>query len=98
MRIRTTESKQVLPHYLNWYINQRTAQVYLNSRAKGTVQKMISKQALEDLEVSLPSLEKQKAIVELGALFAHEQTLLHRLSEKREQYISTLLTQFAKGE
>jgi len=98
LRIRVTKPDKVWPEYLNWYISQRDAQIFLTSRAKGTVQKMISKQAIEDLEVALPSLEKQKNIVELAALSAREQTLLHTLADKREQYISTVLMQFVKGE
>jgi len=97
LRIRVTKKALVLPEYLNWYISQRDAQIFLTSRAKGTVQKMISKQAIEDLEVALPSLEKQKNILELATLLAREQTLLQQLSHKREQYISTILMQFAKG-
>ena len=98
LRIRVTKPEKVLSGYLNWYISQRDAQIFLTSRAKGTVQKMISKQALEDLEVALPSLEKQKTIVELASLIAREQALLHALADKREQYISTELMRFAKGE
>ena len=93
-----TKPEVVLPEYLNWYISQRDAQIFLTSRAKGTVQKMISKQAIEELEVALPSLEKQKNIVELTTLSAREHTLLHTLADKREQYISTVLMQLAKGE
>jgi len=95
LRIRVTKKDLVLPEYLNWYISQRDAQIFLTSRAKGTVQKMISKQAIEDLEVALPSLEKQKNIVALAMLSAREQTLLHTLADKREQYISTVLMQVA---
>ena len=98
LRIRVTKPDKVLPEYLNWYISQRDAQIFLTSRAKGTVQKMISKQAIEDLEVALPSLEKQKAIVEVAVLSAREQALLHTLADKRDQYISTVLMQLAKGE
>jgi len=98
LRIRVTKPDKVLPEYLSWYISQRDAQIFLTSRAKGTVQKMISKQAIEDLEVVLPSLEKQKDIVELATLSAREQTLLHALADKREQYIGAVLMQAAKGE
>ena len=98
LRIRITKPDQIMPEYLNWYISQRDAQIFLTSRAKGTVQKMISKQSIEDLEVSLPTLEHQKIIVELTSLSALEQSLLNTLSKKREQYISTVLMQFAKGE
>ncbi|NOY69981.1 MAG: restriction endonuclease subunit S [Deltaproteobacteria bacterium] len=98
LRIRVTTPDKILPEYLNWYISQRDAQIFLTSRAKGTVQKMISKQAIEDLEVALPSLEQQKNIVELASLSAREQTILNTLAEKRKQYISTILMQYAKGE
>ncbi len=98
LRIRVTEPDKVLPEYLNWYISQRDAQIFLTSRAEGTVQKMISKQTVEELEVVLPSLEKQQSIVELATLIAREQTLLHRLGYKREQYIGAVLMRCAKGE
>ena len=98
LRIRITRPEAVLPQYLNWYISQRDAQIFLTSRAKGTVQQMISKQTLEELEVALPGMEEQKAIVELASLIAEEQSLLRSITEKRGQYISTLLMQFAKGE
>ena len=98
LRIRITKSDKILPEYLNWYISQRDAQIFLASRAKGTVQKMISKQAVEDMEVYLPTLEKQQDIVNLANLSARERAILCILAEKREQYISTLLMQLAKGE
>lgn len=98
LRIRINKPDKILPEYLNWYISQRDAQVFLTSRAKGTVQKMISKEAIENLEVSLPALEQQQKIVELASLSAREQILLQKLAEKRKQYVSTLLMQFAKGE
>jgi hypothetical protein len=46
--------------------------------------------------VALPSLEKQKKIVELAKLSACEQTLLHSLADKREQYILTILIAVCK--
>ena len=98
LRIRVTKPDKILPEYLNWYISQRDAQIFLTSRAKGTVQKMISKQAIEELEVSLPSLEQQKNIVSLASLSAREQEILNTLAKKRKQYVSTILTRFAKGE
>jgi len=98
LRIRVIKKDLVSPEYLNWYIGQRDAQTFLSSRAEGTVQKMISKQAIEDLDISLPPLERQKKVVELALLSAREQTILNTLAKKRKQYISTLLMQFAKGE
>ncbi len=98
LRIRINDYDRVLPEYLNWYIGQREVQLFLDSRAKGTFQKMIGKEAIEDLEVFLPVLEKQKCIVEVAKLSGHEQALLHEIAEKKDQYISTVLMQLAKGE
>ena len=98
IRIRITKPDRILPEYLNWYLSQREAQVFLTSRAIGTAQKMINKEVLEDMELFLPSLEKQKKIVELASLSVREQILLSGLAEKRKQYISMALTRFAKGE
>ena len=59
---------------------------------------MISKQAIEELEISLPDIENQKAILEIAELSTREQTLLYKIAEKRERYISTILVKFAEGE
>ena len=98
LRIRVNHPEKILPEYLNWYISQRDAQIFLTSRAMGTTQKMITKQALENLEVPLPSLKRQKNIIELASLSTREQTLTNKLAEKRRQYISAILMQLAKGE
>jgi len=98
LRIRVGDPTKVLPEYLNWYINQREAQKFLDSRAIGTAQKMIGKEALDELEVFVPDLARQKNIVEMASLSAREQVLLQALAEKRNHYITELLTQFAKGE
>ncbi|MDD2479309.1 MAG: restriction endonuclease subunit S [Victivallaceae bacterium] len=95
LRIRIIKPDKVLAEYLNWYINQRDAQMFLTSRAKGTFQKTISKETIEDMEIVLPTLAKQKQIVELTALAEREQTLLRTLADKREQYITALLMKCA---
>lgn len=97
LRIRV-KGKTVLPEYLNWFISQPPAQAYLTSRAIGTAQKMITKEALESLEVDLPSIQRQRMITELAALAAEEQGLLNKLAAKRGQYISTILMKLAQGE
>jgi restriction endonuclease S subunit len=98
LRIRIVKPDKILPEYLNWYLSQRDAQIFLTSMAKGTTQNMISKQVLEELEISFPSIEKQKKIIELAALSSREQIILRILAEKRRQHISAILTQFSDGE
>jgi hypothetical protein len=98
LRIRIRKPEMILSEYLNWFISQRDAQKFLESRAGGTVQKMINKQAIEHMEIALPSLEQQERIVELAALADREQVILKTVAEKRDQYISAVLLRLAKGE
>ena len=97
IRIRVT-GDSVFPEYLNWFINQIPAQAFLTSYAAGTTQKMISKQALENLEVLIPSLTRQKTIIELAMLAEEEQSLINKIADKRRQYIALTLLEHAKGE
>jgi restriction endonuclease S subunit len=95
--IRVKYEERVLPEYLNWWINQRESQVFLKSRSMGSLQKMVSKKTIEELEVVLPDLKRQKQIVELASLVAKEKELLHVIAEKREHLITKKLLQVAKG-
>jgi len=97
LRIRVT-SKRILPEYLNWFISQLPAQSYFASCAEGTSLKMISKQSLENLEVFVPTIARQRLIVEIATLAEEEQRIMNALAEKRSQYISTTLMHMAQGE
>jgi restriction endonuclease S subunit len=95
LRIRVNNSI-IMPEYLNWFISQLPAQVFLASHARGTTQKMISKEALETLEVIVPPLDKQNAIVALASLAEEEQGIMKKLAIKRKQYISATLIRKAQ--
>jgi excinuclease UvrABC nuclease subunit len=97
LRIRVAK-KSIIPEYLHWFINQAPAQAFLASHAKGTVQQMIGKDALEKLEIAIPPLGRQKAIVEMAELAEREQALMETLAEKRKLYISARLLEMAEGE
>jgi restriction endonuclease S subunit len=96
LRIRVSDNG-ILPEYLNWFISQAPAQAFLASRAKGTSQKMINKEEMEGLEIFVPLLERQKAIVEMASLAEKEQQIMKMLAEKRYKYISTHLIRLAQG-
>ncbi len=95
--IRVTD-QTILPEYLNWYISQPPAQLFFKSHAKGTAQKMISKETLDGLDVFVPPLEQQKTIVEIFALAEQERCILGSLAERRHQFISTQLIRLAQGD
>jgi restriction endonuclease S subunit len=96
LRVRVSDNV-ILPKYLNWFIRQAPAQAFLTSHAKGTAQKMISKETLEGLEVFVPPLERQRTIVEITALAEQERQILEKLATRRHQFISIHLIRLAQG-
>jgi restriction endonuclease S subunit len=86
-----------LPEYLKWFISQAPAQIFFDSQAKGTAQKMISKEALERLEVYIPPLDRQRTIITMASLLEKEQQILKMLADKRKQYVSTILIRLTQG-
>ena len=85
----------MLPAYLAWYINQPKAQVYFERQASGTITRMIHKKALAEMEIELPSLDRQKQVVTIARLAAREQELIRLLAEKKKSYINGILIKFA---
>jgi len=79
------KSKSIEPAYLAWWLNQQPAQQFLDVHKRGTRMPIITRNALLELPVSVPSREIQRQFVELDRLRRQEQILSGRLTEKREQ-------------
>jgi restriction endonuclease S subunit len=83
-RIRVT-SPAVDPAYLAWFINQVPARSFLASLSRGTVLTMVPKEALVQLQVVIPPLSTQRAIVEIAGLAEREYDLSNQIISKRRQ-------------
>ena len=79
--------KEVFPQYLAWFLNNHTTQTLLKGQAIGTSIPSISKQVLENLEIPIPDIETQKAIVEISKLRNKEKTLKKEIETLREKQI-----------
>jgi hypothetical protein len=90
------DTKRVQAAYLLWFINQPSIQKILSAQAAGTAVKMISKAALEQLEVSAPPLKTQKRIVEIWYLATLEAQLATKLMERRRVLIDGALMKRAR--
>lgn len=80
----------VLLRFLAWSVNQPSAQAHLSGRAQGTTMMLVPKDAFESLEIDVPPLEVQRAIVELAALRQRERGLVENLERKRDTLIRAL--------
>lgn len=87
----------VLPAYVLWYINLPATQATLAAQAEGTSVRMISKAALEALEIPVPSRRKQQLIVETADLATVEQRLLNQIAQERKRLADGVLLRYAKN-
>lgn len=89
---------RILPKYLAWFINQPSAQVYLECSAQGSLMKTIPKLAFMNLKIQLPSLATQEAIAELNELQKKEADTLERLAHSRRKLVDGLSLKAALSE
>mgnify|MGYP003639154073 CR=1 FL=1 len=77
----------VLPGFVAWFLNQPHTQQYLKAFARGSSIASISKGVLRDLEITIPSIDKQKLILKIDELRSAEKGLKSRIEELREAQI-----------
>lgn len=84
--ISSTDNK-VMPQYLAWFLNNPSTQTLLKGHAIGTSIPSISKQVLENLEIPVPEIKTQKAIVEISKLRKKEKSLKQKIETLTEKLI-----------
>lgn len=88
--------RSVLPEYLCWFLNSPLAQAQLAAVAVGTSVRMISVEALKDLEVPLPPETVQRRVAEAAALAEREHSVGTRIAEERHRLTTHLLLRHAR--
>lgn len=86
---------EILPAYLALFLNDPATQAELRKLATGATIKNLKRSALETLEVQLPTLKDQAAIVALGDTLHHQSRLEARLAELRRTELRALLEKCA---
>ena len=94
-QIRVNPFSAATPEYICWLINQPSAQTYFNRNAKGTSVRMIDREALGNLFIPIPPLEKQREITVIAKLADQEQRLMEKLAERKKKLISGILARVA---
>ena len=88
--IRPTDNN-LLPKYLAWVLNSQKTQTLLKSQAIGTSIPSISKQVLENLELTVPIIDIQKAILQISRLRRQEKILQQQIEILRERQIQQII-------
>lgn len=83
---------KILPEYLSWFLNSNTTQSLLKGQAIGTSIPSISKQVLENVEIAIPSIKTQKAVLQISLLRNKEKDLKQKIEVLREKQIQHQIT------
>lgn len=86
-------SKEADPEYLAAFFNSKEGKNNTLRAAKGSIIKSVSKKELEEIEIPVPSLEKQKLIVEVYKNNLRQQKLLDRKKELVGQVVESAIKQ-----
>jgi restriction endonuclease S subunit len=78
---------------LVWFLNNHTTQTLLKGQAIGSSIPSISKQVLDNLEITLPSIETQETILEITKLRNKEKALKQKIEILREKQIQQQIIQ-----
>lgn len=87
IRVQEKFRKKILPDFLVWLINHTNTQKLLKAKAIGTSIVSISKTVLEELEISIPDLQTQRAILKITELRNTEIKLKKQIETLREKQI-----------
>ena len=90
--IRTT-SNDIVPEYLALYLNSGDGQKKLYKKVSGSSIQIINRSALEDLQVSIPSMENQCTLIKLSENISRQMKLRERKSAINMNLFSEVLKQ-----
>jgi restriction endonuclease S subunit len=79
--------RNTLPEYFAWFLNHPDTQNIIKDQARGTAIPSIRKSVLENLEIFIPSIEHQKAVIALSALMRKESELRMAILQHRRKLI-----------
>ncbi len=83
--------ENIMPAYLVWFINHPDTQALIKKQAMGSSIASISKGVLEELEISIPTLETQKLILNIASLREKENALKTQIELLKEKQIQHLI-------
>lgn len=86
-----------MPEYLAWYLNSDEVKKEFERSQAGTRIPTTNKNVLETLQISLVTLEKQEAIIELFKLHQKEKALYIKLIQEKEHWFKALSKKIIDG-
>ncbi|WP_038249116.1 restriction endonuclease subunit S [Ghiorsea bivora] len=92
--IRPHDTNKIISGFLAWQINQLTAQQYFHTEAEGSRTIGIRKPVLENLEIKLPHMDKQKQVLTAYKLWLEQKKVLQTMTAQHEVYKDAIARHF----
>lgn len=83
--------EKLLPEFLVWFINNPPSLKLLKDQAMGTSIVSISKSVLSELEISIPTVTIQKAILKIAELRNREREIKSEIENLKEKQVQTAI-------
>ncbi|HQI45568.1 MAG TPA: restriction endonuclease subunit S [Bacteroidales bacterium] len=85
MVVKIFEPEKVLPEYLAWFINHPHTQQHLQNSSKGSSFPSITKNDIEEIIFPIPSIIKQRYIINIDELFKKQLQIKKRILTLKEK-------------
>jgi restriction endonuclease S subunit len=81
------DTQIILPEYLAWYLNHSKTQKILSGSSKGTALRSITKDIIGNLEIPIPLVHKQRALLNAISLLERDTLLKGKIENLRNSII-----------
>lgn len=85
------KTREVLPEFLQWYINLNPTRRKLQQMARGSHIPSVSKSTLKSLSIPVPEISIQKNVIAIWSLVRSEIKITEVLMKEKETYYQYLL-------
>lgn len=80
----------IRPEFLCWFLNQQPSQRYFDLNSEGTLTKALKRNALDEIHIAVPAIDKQQAIIDLANTLKQELRLIEQLRRNGEQMLAAI--------
>lgn len=91
------EEPQAVPQYVAWYLNTLNVKKELERAQAGSRIPSTNQQTLKNVSILLPSISKQRRLIELYQLHQREKQLYRKLIEEKEMYFQGIIQRILGG-
>jgi len=91
------KDEALLPEFLVWQLNQKPLQNYFDRVAEGSLTKSVRRSILEEVQITIPSIEKQKQILGLHKALLQEKKIYAELTRNADKLMNSIASELVAG-